>query len=62
MNLGGKAWYQVLAKFMGPGIMVAIAYIDPGNYATDLQGGTRFKYRLLWTVAFAHILVYTFQF
>jgi len=53
--------YKVLAKFMGPGIMVAIAYIDPGNYTADLQAGSRFKYKLLWSVAVAHVIGYIFQ-
>eukprot|EP00971_Amphidinium_carterae_P075008 1482467-Amphidinium_carterae.1 len=48
-------------RFVGPGIMVAIAYIDPGNYATDLSGGSRFQYQLLWSILFAHLVGYTFQ-
>jgi len=51
----------LLLKFIGPGVMIAIAYIDPGNYSTDLQSGSRFKYRLLWSVLLAHVLGYVFQ-
>jgi len=61
VQLEGKSWFQLLGKFMGPGIMIAIAYIDPGNYEADMQAGTRFKYRLLWSVLFSHILGYVFQ-
>lgn len=56
----GSFW-QLLVKFVGPGIMIAIAYIDPGNYSTDLSGGSLFHYKLLWSVLFAHILGYIFQ-
>lgn len=55
------SWCKLCKLFVGPGIMIAIAYIDPGNYTTDLQGGSRFQYRLLWSVLFAHVLGYIFQ-
>jgi manganese transport protein len=61
VQLDGVPWYRLLLKFIGPGVMIAIAYIDPGNYTTDLQGGSRFKYRLLWSVLLAHGLGYVFQ-
>lgn len=61
VQLDGVPWHRLLLKFIGPGIMIAIAYIDPGNYSTDLQSGSRFKYRLLWSVLLAHALGYIFQ-
>src|ERR1035438_5649947 len=42
-------WKQMAAYF-GPGILVSVAYMDPGNWGTDLQGGAQFKYGLLWVV------------
>src|SRR5579885_1992914 len=36
--------------YSGPALIVSIAYIDPGNYGTDLQGGSAFGYSLLWVV------------
>ncbi|MDE1876849.1 MAG: Nramp family divalent metal transporter, partial [Thaumarchaeota archaeon] len=42
-----------LRKFIaysGPALIVSIAYMDPGNYGTDLQGGSAFGYSLLWVV------------
>ncbi|KAK2074499.1 hypothetical protein P8C59_008701 [Phyllachora maydis] len=38
------------AKFIGPGMMIAVAYIDPGNYATDVAAGASYQYRLLFVV------------
>ena len=36
--------------YSGPALIVSIAYMDPGNYGTDLQGGASFGYSLLWVV------------
>ena len=43
---GVSFWRKALA-FAGPGYMVAVGYMDPGNWATDLAGGARFGYTLL---------------
>ncbi|KWK21841.1 divalent metal cation transporter [Burkholderia stagnalis] len=40
-----------LRRFFGPGLLVAIGYMDPGNWATDIQAGSQFGYALLWVVA-----------
>jgi len=37
-----------LFSYMGPAVMVSIAYMDPGNYGTDIQGGSSYNYDLLW--------------
>lgn len=39
--------------FVGPGLVSAVAYIDPGNWATDLEGGARFGYKLLFIIFLA---------
>ena len=48
-------WKQMAAYF-GPGILVSVAYMDPGNWGTDLQGGAQFKYALLWVVGLASMM------
>jgi hypothetical protein len=48
-------------KFVGPGFLVSVAYIDPGNYATDVQGGASFKYRLLFVVFISNIIAVFLQ-
>lgn len=44
-----------LRRFFGPGLLVAIGYMDPGNWATDIQAGSQFGYSLLWVVAFSSL-------
>lgn len=46
----GKGFWKNLRAFMGPGFMVAVGYMDPGNWATDLAGGSQFGYTLLSVV------------
>ncbi|KAJ9178931.1 hypothetical protein P3X46_010776 [Hevea brasiliensis] len=47
-----KSWKNLFA-YMGPGFLVSIAYIDPGNFETDLQSGAEYKYELLWIILVA---------
>ncbi|XP_050230689.1 metal transporter Nramp1-like [Mercurialis annua] len=47
-----KSWKN-LFSYMGPGFLVSIAYIDPGNFETDLQAGAQYKYGLLWIILVA---------
>ncbi|KAH7423009.1 hypothetical protein KP509_12G035200 [Ceratopteris richardii] len=44
---------RTLLAYLGPGFLVAIAYIDPGNFETDLQSGAKYKYELLWIILLA---------
>ncbi|GAB2269543.1 Metal transporter Nramp6 [Dionaea muscipula] len=47
-----KSWKNFFS-YMGPGFLVSIAYIDPGNFETDLQSGAQYKYGLLWIILVA---------
>ncbi|KAL2332521.1 hypothetical protein Fmac_020102 [Flemingia macrophylla] len=47
-----RSWKNLFA-YMGPGFLVSIAYIDPGNFETDLQSGAQYKYELLWIILVA---------
>jgi manganese transport protein len=60
--LDGKrvGWRGPLA-FVGPAIIASIAYMDPGNFATNIQAGARYGYDLLWVVLFANLLAMLFQ-
>lgn len=49
-----QGWRKLLA-YLGPGFLVCIAYIDPGNFESDLQAGARFKYELLWVLLLASV-------
>jgi manganese transport protein len=53
-------WRQLRA-FAGPAFLVSVGYMDPGNWGTDLEGGARFKYDLLWVVAAASFMAIIMQ-
>ena len=44
------------ASYLGPAFLVGVGYIDPGNWATDLEAGSRFGYRLLWVVLLSNLI------
>ncbi len=50
-----------LLPFLGPAFIASVAYIDPGNYATNIQGGAAFGYRLLWVVLWANLMAMLIQ-
>jgi manganese transport protein len=50
-----------LLPFLGPAFIASVAYIDPGNYATNIQGGAEFGYRLLWVVLWANLMAMLVQ-
>ena len=47
--------------FVGPAVIASIAYMDPGNFATNIQAGSRFGYALLWVVLMANLIAMLFQ-
>jgi len=58
--VGGRFWRK-LGAFSGPGYLVAVGYIDPGNWATDLAGGAKFGYALLSVIALSNLLAIFLQ-
>src|SRR5215211_3711370 len=57
---GVSFWRKALA-FAGPGYMVAVGYMDPGNWATDLAGGSRFGYTLLSVILISNLMAVLLQ-
>ncbi|HWA26132.1 MAG TPA: Nramp family divalent metal transporter [Lacunisphaera sp.] len=57
---GSNFWRKVLA-FSGPGFMVAVGYMDPGNWATDLAGGAQFGYTLLSVILISNLMAILLQ-
>jgi manganese transport protein len=57
---GTTIWRKVLA-FAGPGYLVAVGYMDPGNWATDLAGGSRFGYTLLSVILLSNLMAVLLQ-
>jgi len=55
-----RVWRKMLA-FSGPGLMVAVGYMDPGNWATDLAGGARFGYTLLSVILISNFMAILLQ-
>src|SRR5690242_6343318 len=54
-------FWQHWRAFAGPAILVSVGYMDPGNWGTDLQGGARYKYDLLWVVGLASLMAIFMQ-
>jgi manganese transport protein len=50
-----------LVPFLGPAFIASVAYVDPGNYATNIQGGAQFGYLLLWVVAASNLMAMLVQ-
>lgn len=58
--LGGSFWRK-LAAFSGPGFLVAVGYMDPGNWATDLQGGAQYGFLLLSVILISNFMAILLQ-
>jgi len=56
----GRGWRAYLA-FTGPAVVASIAYMDPGNFATNIQAGAKYGYTLLWVVLLANLIAILFQ-
>jgi manganese transport protein len=57
----GKGFWRTLLAFAGPGLMVAVGYMDPGNWATDLAGGAQFGYLLISVILISNLLAILLQ-
>src|SRR5215467_13025660 len=58
---GGPGGLRTALAFGGPAVIASIAYIDPGNFATNIQAGAKYGYSLLWVVLLANIIAMLFQ-
>jgi len=56
-----KFWSSGLFKFFGPAFMVSIGYMDPGNWATNIEGGSRFGYKLVWVLLASNLMAIVLQ-
>jgi manganese transport protein len=59
--LGPFAKVRSALLFAGPAVVASIAYVDPGNFATNLQAGAKYGYSLLWVVLAANVIAMLFQ-
>lgn len=56
----GSLWKRLLA-FAGPGYLVSVGYMDPGNWGTDIAGGARYGYQLLWVILASNLMAILLQ-
>src|ERR1700732_2538952 len=57
----GASWFRKILAFAGPGYLVAVGYMDPGNWATDIQGGSKFGYTLLSVIVMSSLMAMFLQ-
>jgi manganese transport protein len=57
----GASFWRKLWAFSGPGFLVAVGYMDPGNWATDIAGGSRFAYRLIFVLMMSNLMAVLLQ-
>src|SRR5438552_8525107 len=57
----GKEFWRILLAYAGPGLLVAVGYMDPGNWATDLAGGTQFGYLLISVILISNLVAIVLQ-
>ena len=57
----GGRWLTKFLAFVGPGYMVSVGYMDPGNWATDLAGGAQFGYTLLSVILISNVMAVILQ-
>src|SRR5919202_6084163 len=58
---GNRRGIRKLLPFLGPAFIAAVAYVDPGNFATNISGGAQFGYLLLWVILSANLMAMLVQ-
>lgn len=53
--------FRAFLPYLGPGFLVSVGYMDPGNWGTDIVGGARFGYQLLWVIALSNLIAIFLQ-
>ncbi|MEN6367407.1 MAG: Nramp family divalent metal transporter [Thermoguttaceae bacterium] len=61
VSIPASRWWRRLLAFAGPAYLVSVGYMDPGNWATDIQGGSQFGYRLLWVLLMSNAMAVLLQ-
>ena len=59
--LKGASIWKRMFSFMGPAYLVSVGYMDPGNWATDIEGGARFGYQLIWVLIMSNAMAILLQ-
>lgn len=56
-----KKGLRKFLPYIGPAYLVSVGYMDPGNWATDLQGGAQFGYKLIWVLLMSNLMALLLQ-
>src|SRR6266700_8342635 len=56
-----KGFFARLLPFLGPAFIACVAYVDPGNFATNIQGGAKYGYMLLWVIVASNLMAMLIQ-
>src|ERR1044071_9961372 len=60
-TLTSRPVWKKIPSFFGPAYLVSVGYMDPGNWATDLAGGSQFGYKLIWVLLMSNIMALVLQ-
>lgn len=61
VNTTGKSKWRNFLAFIGPAYMISVGYMDPGNWATDIAGGSQFGYSLIWVLVMSNLIALLLQ-
>ncbi len=61
MNSNKGMPFKTILRFLGPGFLVTVGFIDPGNWATNIEGGSEYGYDLLWVITLSTIMLIVIQ-
>src|ERR1700743_1454975 len=56
-----RSFWRIALGFLGPGFLISVGYMDPGNWATDLAGGSRYGYTLLFVIMISNLMAILLQ-
>jgi manganese transport protein len=56
-----KSIFKKIVAFFGPAYLISVGYMDPGNWATDLAGGSQFGYSLLWVLLMSNLMALLYK-
>jgi manganese transport protein len=61
VNTSSKGGFRKLLAFIGPAYMISVGYMDPGNWATDIEGGSKYGYSLIWVLVMINLIALLLQ-
>src|SRR5512146_445589 len=61
IEAGSRKGWRKLFAFLGPAYLVSVGYMDPGNWATDIAGGSKFGYALIWVLVLSNLMALLLQ-